>query len=163
MMDTSAILAHYGNEPGRNVVDGLLAGAGGETALCVVSLIEIDSALRSKGVGDDERRRMMVIYENAVSRLLPVERRGGSEAMDIKAAARPRLPAMDALIAGCAKAHGATLVHKDPHFDAIPAGMIRALRLPDSDDAVTPFDAQPAVREGKAGYVAPRRKPAKKH
>jgi predicted nucleic acid-binding protein len=42
-----------------------------------------------------------------------------------------RLPLVDALIAGCASAHGAVLVHRDPHFDNIPRAQLKTLRLPD--------------------------------
>ena len=157
LLDTSAVLAHYGNEPGYDVVDRLLNEAKNETGLCVASLLEIDSSLRHKGIGADERRRMLAIYESAASRVLPVDRRCVSAAIELKASARPRLPAMDALIAGCALAHGATLVHKDPHFDAIPAGRLKTLRLPDSS-AATPVDVPRAVKETRTVYRVGKRK-----
>ena len=48
----------------------------------------------------------------------------------LRAATRPRLPRVDALIAASAKQHGATLVHCDPHMAGIPATLVNQRRLP---------------------------------
>ena len=44
-----------------------------------------------------------------------------------------RLPLAAALIAGCAAQHNAVLVHRDSHLSALPARIVRILRLPDAD------------------------------
>jgi predicted nucleic acid-binding protein len=50
--------------------------------------------------------------------------------MDLRAATRPRLPLVDALIAASAKQHGAVLVHRDPHMATIPTSLVSQQMLP---------------------------------
>jgi predicted nucleic acid-binding protein len=41
-----------------------------------------------------------------------------------------RLPAMDALIAACAKTHDAVSVHRDPHISQMPTLLLKQEFLP---------------------------------
>ena len=50
--------------------------------------------------------------------------------MSLRAATRPRLPLVDALIAASAKQHSAILVHRDPHMVTIPASLLNQVMLP---------------------------------
>jgi len=46
-------------------------------------------------------------------------------AIKLRECATDRLPTIDSLIAATAAAHNAVLVHRDPHFTAIPAEMLK--------------------------------------
>jgi predicted nucleic acid-binding protein len=54
----------------------------------------------------------------------------GSEAVRLRISATARASAMDTLIAATASLRGAMLVHRDPHFTAIPASMLKQEMLP---------------------------------
>ncbi len=45
--------------------------------------------------------------------------------------ATKRLPTIDALIAATAVQNKAVLVHRDPHFEAIPIEQLQQLKLPE--------------------------------
>ena len=48
-----------------------------------------------------------------------------ARAIALKRATTSRLPSIDALIAAAASLHEATLVHRDAHFQAIPADWLQ--------------------------------------
>jgi predicted nucleic acid-binding protein len=129
LLDSSAILAHYFHEPGAESVDRLLADKQNAVGMCVISLLEVAGRLTEEGVVATERDRALRLYRELCVALCPVDEPVVMKAMEIKAAMRPRLPAIDALIAGCAASHGAILVHGDPHMDAIPERLLAKIRL----------------------------------
>jgi predicted nucleic acid-binding protein len=53
-----------------------------------------------------------------------------SEGVRLRISATARCSAMDTLIAATASLSGATLVHRDPHFTAIPASILKQEMLP---------------------------------
>jgi predicted nucleic acid-binding protein len=130
LLDSSAILAHYFHEAGVDVVDQLLADKQNAVGICVISLLEVEGRLTEEGVEAKERDRALRLYRELCVAICPVDEPVVAKATELKAAARPRLPAIDALIAGCAASHGAVLVHADPHMDAIPERFLAKIRLP---------------------------------
>jgi predicted nucleic acid-binding protein len=54
-----------------------------------------------------------------------------SKGAELKFSATQRLPNIDALIAASAALHGATLVHRDPHFLGIPPTLLTQEMLPE--------------------------------
>lgn len=52
-------------------------------------------------------------------------------AIHLRAVTPQRLPMIDGLIAATAAVHGLTLVHRDPHLAAIPAGVLKQIKLPE--------------------------------
>ena len=48
-----------------------------------------------------------------------------------------RLPWVDAVMAGCANAHSAVLVHRDPHLAAISHDLVTQVVLPGKDASTT--------------------------
>ncbi|HMO64048.1 MAG TPA: PIN domain-containing protein [Verrucomicrobiota bacterium] len=123
VLDTSALLAHYLEEPGMDEVGRLLSGHPGEIGLCFVSWLELETRLREVTGNSAEAERAFRLYTDVLTTPLAL---GEAEA---RAAIR-RLPLADSLIAGCAVAADATLVHRDPHFAAIPAKLLKQLVLP---------------------------------
>lgn len=128
LLDTSALLAHFLDEPGADEVESLLAQGPGVVALAAPSWVEFDTRLRELVPGTAVREHVFLQYTDSLTTFLPVDAESSLAAIRFRNAAAGRLPLADALIAGVAEAAGLILVHRDPHFDTIPG--IKALRLP---------------------------------
>ncbi len=128
LLDTSAILAHYLDEPGADEVNSLLAKGAGAVALAAPSWVELDMRLRELVSEEKARNHAFLQYTTSLTTLLPVNAESCLAAIRFRNAAPARLPLADALIAGVADAAGLILVHRDPHFDTIPG--LKVLRLP---------------------------------
>jgi len=128
LLDTSAILAHYLDEPGADEVESLLAQGPSAMALAAPSWVELDTRLRELVPEVEERENVFLQYTVSLTTLLPVDAESSLAAIRLRNATPGRLPLADALIAGVADAAGLVLVHRDPHFDPIPG--IKFLRLP---------------------------------
>jgi len=130
VLDTSAILAHYLNEPGAEDVNVILARGPEETGLSLIALVELRSRLVEVTASPEEAERAFILYTETLTTVLPFSRETADAAADLRAATRPRLPLVDALIAASAKQHGATLVHRDPHMATIPTSQVKQHVLP---------------------------------
>lgn len=131
LLDTSAILTHYLDEPGADQVAELLAGGPERILLAAPTWVELDRRLRELISAHDERERVFNAYTRDLSRMVALDADATRSALLIQSKTSARLPLVDALIAGCASAQRARLVHRDPHFDHIPADQLKTLRLPD--------------------------------
>ena len=119
VLDTSAILAFLGGEPGAERVERLLRGARAgrhEVLACSITLMEIFyTAMRAKG--EDTAARLL-----ALVKAWPLEWVYPDEKVLLQAGrlkASHRLSLADALVAAVARMQAATLVHKDPELDAL--------------------------------------------
>ena len=128
LLDTSAILAHFLDEPGADEVASLLARGPGSVALAAPSWVELDTRLGELMPGLEERHNVFRQYTVSLTTLMPVDAESCLAAIRLRSSASGRLPLADALIAGVAEAAGLILVHRDPHFDKIPG--LNVLRLP---------------------------------
>lgn len=131
LLDTSAILAHFLDEPGADQVEALLAGGPSVAGLSAPSWAEIDRRMHEILPDANAALRILRHYTRSLCGFVPVDEAAALAAMRIRRSCVSRLPLVDALIAGCASARGLTLVHRDKHMDAIPGGEVRLLRLPD--------------------------------
>jgi len=131
LLDTSAILAHFLDEPGADQVEALLAGGANVAGLAAPSWAELDRRLHEMIPDPAEAARILRHYTRSLCGFVPVDEAAALAAMSIRHASANRLPLVDALIAGCAACHRLTLVHRDKHMDAIPADQVVMLRLPD--------------------------------
>ena len=119
LLDTSALLCLRDDEPGAARVAAILEGAAtgeSECCGCFMTLMEIYYRVW-KDEGRDRGRRA---YEDV--RRLPLEWIHESPELLERAAAVKATRALslaDAWIAAAASVAGATLVHKDPEFQAI--------------------------------------------
>ena len=124
LLDTSAPLAFYFDEPGGERVRDILNDDQATVQLSVLGAAEFWSRLRSVGQArrfDEEWRQFSEIVAGFDPVTLEVVRR----AIDLRAAATARLPQIDALIAATAARAAAVLVHRDPHFLSIPTPMLK--------------------------------------
>jgi predicted nucleic acid-binding protein len=116
LLDTSAVLALTDEEPGWDLVEGLLdrAHAGEiEVALCAVTLMELYYvSLREQGE-DSAGRLVALVKAWPISWIFPDERM-------LLAAGRlkafHRLSFADAVVAAAAARRGAVLIHRDPEL-----------------------------------------------
>lgn len=129
VLDTSAVLAFLGGEPGADRMERLLreALAGRhEVIACAITLMELFyTAMRVKG--EDAAVRLL-----ALVKAWPLEWVCPDEKMLLQAGrlkASHRLSVADALVAAVARTQGATLVHKDPELEAL-RGQVDLLSLP---------------------------------
>ena len=130
VLDTSAILAHYLREPGASDVNAILARGPEAAGLSLISIVELRGRLSDLAVDAEEAGRVLKLYTETLTTILPFTRETAEAAMELRAATRPRLPLVDSLIAASAKRHAAILVHRDPHMAAIPVPLINQLVLP---------------------------------
>ena len=87
------------------------------------------TALNARGQGD-RFEGIWGQYWQIVDGVRAVDEAVAAKAVDLRRAAGRRLPNGDALIAATAALAGATLVHRDPHFSAIPPALLQQIELP---------------------------------
>jgi predicted nucleic acid-binding protein len=127
LLDTSALLALRDDEAGAGQVADLLYKAQrGECIckMCFISLMEIFYRVWK----DENESSGRLAYEQC--RALPIEIIHESDPLLERAArikAIHRLSLADAWIGAAALLEGATLVHKDPEFDAIDCPQLKLL------------------------------------
>jgi predicted nucleic acid-binding protein len=129
VFDTSAFLTLTGEEPGADTVQNFITDAlAGEIDLhaSFVSLTEIEYITRQKEGEETARERLADIKALPV-RWLHSDDALCSEAAKLKAA--HKVSFADAFVAATAQRLNATLIHKDPEFDALN-GVIKLHPLP---------------------------------
>jgi predicted nucleic acid-binding protein len=130
VLDTSALMAHFLNESGWKIVEQLLETETGHIFINAVAWLEFQACLKEVAPSPAQRERVLQIYAELLDEALPVTRDTAATAWAFREAATRRLPNSDALIAATAKLRGAILVHRDPHFAAIPAKLLKQIALP---------------------------------
>ena len=130
ILDTSALLAHYFDEPGAEEVQGLWASGSGKPGICAVTVTELKVRLREELTEDAEAEQAVEAYLEELTICLPVDRVVAELAWQVKESVSERIPLIDALIAVTARARNAVLVHRDPHLACIPREVVDQLVLP---------------------------------
>ena len=130
LLDTSAVLAHFLDEPGANVVSQILSGGRKKALLCAPSWVELERRLQELIPDAGEAERVWKLYTQELCGFLPLDEGAARAAIVLRHSAVGRLPLIDALIAGCALARGLELVHRDSHTDRISMADLRILSLP---------------------------------
>ncbi|MEO6435866.1 MAG: PIN domain-containing protein [Tepidisphaeraceae bacterium] len=119
LLDTSAVLAYFFGEPGAERVREVLSDERTPVGMSVLTAAEFWGRLHAEGAEghfDDDWRKLTEI----ASDVIPVSLAVVFRAIELRRAATARLPYVDALIAATAAEYGAVLMHRDPHFAAIP-------------------------------------------
>lgn len=128
-IDSSAFLAFFFGEPGQELVSRLLSDEAAEVGVSALTSLEVWARLKAEGRPESFEREWnehLPLFEAVVA----VDAEVCGRAVEIRAATRERLPTIDAVIAASASVHDAVLVHRDPHFRAIPARFLRQVFLP---------------------------------
>ena len=128
VLDTSALLAHYFDEPGAEVLEKLW-GSRSKLGISAVTVTELKGRLGQEIADSAEAEDAVRAYLNELTVCIPVDRVVAELAWQIRISTPQRLPLVDALIAATARAAGAVLVHKDPHMARIPEGLVKQVVL----------------------------------
>jgi predicted nucleic acid-binding protein len=130
VLDTSALLAHYFNEPGAELLDALWADESNRLAISVITVAELKGRLHHEIADDAEALSAANAYVNELTTCLPVDRATAEAAWQLRQATPSRIPLVDAIIAATARVIGAVLVHKDPHMSRISSALVSQVALP---------------------------------
>ncbi len=120
LLDTSAVLAHAFSEPGQEELIDLLGG--GEALIAAPSIPEFAARLRALGNSRDRVETAWRAYRAMFAEVVAIDENVARLAWTLREEAQERIPLVDALIASAALVRGATLVHRDPHFESLPEG-----------------------------------------
>lgn len=129
LLDTSAWLTWSQDEPGADEIEAYFEAAMGGAATLhssFVSLTELEYVTRQK-FGADKAREVLASVEEKPVRWHQSDRDLCGGAAKLKAA--HKLSFADCFVAATALRLDATLVHKDPEFDAL-RGVIKLQALP---------------------------------
>ncbi len=96
----------------------------------ILALFEFDLRLHQLGIDTPTRDAELNRYRALLSEIVNVDEAIRSEAVRLRISATARASAMDTLIGATASLRGAMLVHRDPHFTAIPASVLKQEMLP---------------------------------
>jgi predicted nucleic acid-binding protein len=119
VLDTSAILAHYFNEPGADAVQALWESGSARIGISVLTIPELKGRLSQETAHTAESLSAAEACLGELTVALPVDRATAEMAWQIRAASKERLPLVEAVIAATARVADAVLVHKDPHMARI--------------------------------------------
>ena len=131
VFDTSAMLAQYHDENGAAQVDALLSDPAVVSGVSILTLYEVYTAILHRSGSDEIATRAVAAVREAVAEVLPVTESVLAAALDLRRASTARIALADVLMAATAAEKGATLVHRDPHFAALPLGKPTQETLPD--------------------------------
>lgn len=119
LLDTTALLAHYFEEPGADRVAAILEDATAEVLLCALSVTEFARRVNVL-LGDPSGARTTALeYAELADEVVPVDTGVAIGAFEIASDAGSRVPLVDTVIAAAAGVRDAILVHRDQHFGAI--------------------------------------------
>ncbi len=130
LLDTSALLAHYLAEPGAERVQALFEDDAIVAGASILSLYEFELRLHQLGMDATSRAAELNRYRALLSEVVDVDEAVRSGAIRLRTSATVHVAAMDVLIAATASLKNATFVHRDPHFAAIPANLLKQEVLP---------------------------------
>lgn len=129
LFDTSAVLIHFQDEPGAEKIVEILTDSETSCYLCAISLVEFARKLKDIGVSKKETDSILASYRSLFDEIIAVDVTVAGHARTIAEKTPERLPLVDSLIAGAAKAVDARLVHRDKHLAAIPASVVEQVRI----------------------------------
>ena len=130
LLDTSALLAHYLAEPGAERVQALFEDEAVVAGASILSLYEFELRLHQLSVDAATRAAELNRYRALLNEVVDVDEAVRSEAIRLRTNATAHVAAVDVLIAATASLKNATLVHRDPHFAAIPGSLLKQEVLP---------------------------------
>lgn len=124
VLDTSALMRLLLDQPGARDVQEILEGDA-PVALPFIAVMEVRYVLL-RSLPTERVEQLLAVLRAASSDIPESTPQWGRRAAEVKAAGG--LSLADAWIAALAIMRGATLVHRDPEFDAVPG--LRARTLP---------------------------------
>lgn len=123
LLDTSAVLAHYRNEVGGRRVQELIEEEASEILIATPTLVEFRRRMKELGATTRVIEGAISDYEEMADEIVAIDRIAAKEAWLLSRSSSRRLPLVDSLIAGAARAASAVLVHRDPHMAQLPSNL----------------------------------------
>ena len=117
-------------EPGCNRVQFLFEDESVLVGTSILVFFEFELRLRQLGLAMPTLSTELARYRALFSEVINVDEEVRRTALKVRTEATTRIAAMDTLIAATASVRNATLVHRDPHFLAIPATLLKQEILP---------------------------------
>ncbi|MBT9556632.1 MAG: PIN domain-containing protein [Myxococcales bacterium] len=118
LLDTTALLCHWFDEPGASRVDDILATE--LVFIAAVSEFEFVVVATHRGIERSVAEAAFGRYSALSGDTVPITQTIVRRALALRAAAKGRIPTVDCLIAGVAAERGLRLVHRDEHLSATP-------------------------------------------
>lgn len=129
LLDTSAVLAHYRSEAGGSRVQELVEEEDSEILLATPTLVEFRRRMKELGASVRVIDDAISAYEEMADGVVPIDKDAAEAAWNLSRSTSQRLPLVDSLIAGAARAASAVLVHRDPHMAGIPRNLLTQIQL----------------------------------
>jgi predicted nucleic acid-binding protein len=129
LFDTSALLIHYRQEPGWEVVQALFEDPHAKIIIASVTIAEFSRRMNDLGASTEEIMATLAEYRHMFSEVVPIDEEVAHLAFVIGHTASERVPLADALIAAAASSRKATLVHRDKHMNGVPVLLVETLDL----------------------------------
>lgn len=101
-------------------------------AVSVLTLFEVAIAALHRTGSTTKAEEAVEETKSSVQTIIPVTAEIVQRALDVRAASSARIATVDILIAATAAHLGSVLVHRDPHFVALPSGYLHEA-LPNKD------------------------------
>ncbi|MCK5411835.1 MAG: type II toxin-antitoxin system VapC family toxin [Gemmatimonadetes bacterium] len=116
VLDSFALLAYLGDEPGAAIVERVLASAGRETSRAWMTIVNVGEVLyvTERHRGPNAARDVIALMDSLAIRVIDAGRELTFDAAHIKA--NHALSYADAFAAALARRLGATLITGDPEF-----------------------------------------------
>lgn len=130
LLDTSALLSHYLEEPGAEIVQAIFEDDRQAPGTSILALFEFDLRLHLLGLDDRSRTHAMAHLREILAITVDVNEAVRSEAIRLRIASPERVATIDVLIAATARLNDAILVNRDPHFLNLPPAEVQQLVLP---------------------------------
>jgi len=130
LLDTSALLTHFLDEPGADIVESHLALGPDHAHVSAPTVVELERRLADLIREAAERDGILSHYCHQLCSVVSIDTAAAEASIRLRRQCRERLPMVDALIAGCAMLHGFVLVHRDDHLASIPKSILRQMHLP---------------------------------
>lgn len=130
LLDTSALLTHFLDEPGADIVEGHLALGMDHAHVAAPTVAELERRLADLLHDEVERDGILHQYCHQLCSVVTVDTAVAEASIRLRRQSPERLPMVDSLIAGCALLHGFVLVHRDAHLASIPKAILRHVSLP---------------------------------
>jgi len=130
VLDSSAVLAHYFNEPGADEVNSLFADNAAEVGMPAVSLLELKTQLNASVADAREVERAFRLYSGELLAAIPVTGEVAELADGILRNTDGRLTLTEAIAAAIARRDGAVLVHRNRQLARLPNSLLHQHALP---------------------------------
>lgn len=129
LLDTSALLVLYRNEPGADRVAACFGEPEHEFLICAISIAEFGRKLKELGVDAQEMENLLTTFLPMFSSVLATDENVARTSLRLIELIPVRLPLADSLIAAAAMTRSACLMHKDKHMAAIPETILPQFSL----------------------------------